>query len=881
QPVLSAAGTTRNLTVQSGVILNLQSSALNVNGDLSAPSATSFISSGGALNLLGSGRTLGGTLGSALPVNVSGSYTLTGRTVVGNLSVTGATGSLTVGGQTLAITGNLSTTGSGVITMTNVLDSVIVTGNATFGGGSESGLLTAGVLSVGGSFSQLAGGSAARFEASGTHRTVLTGASTTVNIQTSGNTPGTSHFQELTWAGGGTMNLGTLTYVLGQMTVNAAGTISGVTFTQSLHVGNLANTGVLTFLNAQPWIETNAPVPVALSNLTFTVSGVNALYIRHPGLPAGGKLTIDNVTFTNVPSPPFTYIDVGDTNPLDGNLVVVDVTNSSPAASTLVTLANGATVNWPPVAPVATWNGTNDNNWDNPLNWSTGAVPGPSDDVIVPANTPNDPVAGSISTRDLTVQAGATLTAGDHTFNVAGDLDAAGTIGGAGACCNVYMTGVGVTARGNLDGFSLDVAAGAVVTLNGRVTMSGGASVNIAGTLILGGHTLAAVGISTTGAGVLTMTNTLDSLLVSGSANFDGGSTAGTLTAGVILMNTATGATFSQGRTVSDASFAPTGSHKVVLAAAGSIDLSMMSANIGSHFNILDISAQAAGLSISSAIQVNGLFISTPGASPPVINGGDNRLSVGGGTQVTGLTLDNTPLIINGGTSFQFDNVRLQNMSGSASQISGSLPGFATPLVFNGLVFSGPPPTTGFYVDLADSDNPSPDTLVVNLVNPTPANPGTFARGTNGAVINWPAASPAITWTGALNNDWSNPGNWSGGVRPTASDNVIVGPTAIPPVLTQNEVVASLTVQFTASLDLGPFSLVVVGDMNNLGTVTATPGVGGLSLAGTGASTLRGSFNTLVVVTGTYSLIGRTTAQHLMVIGASGDLNLSGQTLAV
>src|SRR5690606_32609963 len=153
QPIMSAAGVTRNLTVQTGALLSLNSFTLTVNGDVSAPGATSFIGGGGTLALAGTAKTIGGTLSSALPVSVTGSYSLSARTVIANLTVSG-TGDIAANGNTLVVGAALNTTGSGTITMTNPLDSVLVTGAGIFGGGFTGGKLTEGYLKIGGSFNQ-------------------------------------------------------------------------------------------------------------------------------------------------------------------------------------------------------------------------------------------------------------------------------------------------------------------------------------------------------------------------------------------------------------------------------------------------------------------------------------------------------------------------------------------------------------------------------------------------------------------------------------------------------------------------------------------------------------------------------------------------------
>ncbi|MCD4696098.1 MAG: T9SS type A sorting domain-containing protein [Bacteroidales bacterium] len=74
-----------------------------------------------------------------------------------------------------------------------------------------------------------------------------------------------------------------------------------------------------------------------------------------------------------------------------------------------LTLNSGST--GPPPIAAYTWNGTVDNDWDYPFNWTPNGVPTPTDEVIIPAGTPNDPVIfGSAATFDLVVNAGAILT---------------------------------------------------------------------------------------------------------------------------------------------------------------------------------------------------------------------------------------------------------------------------------------------------------------------------------------------------------------------------------------------------------------------------------------------------------------------------------------
>ena len=90
--------------------------------------------------------------------------------------------------------------------MLNPADALGIGGNASFDGGRELDSLTAGLITIGGNFTQTATTSGDSYHPSGSHVTVLTGVSPTVTFATPGDVPGTSHFQELAWSGGGTLH---------------------------------------------------------------------------------------------------------------------------------------------------------------------------------------------------------------------------------------------------------------------------------------------------------------------------------------------------------------------------------------------------------------------------------------------------------------------------------------------------------------------------------------------------------------------------------------------------------------------------------------------------------------------------------------------------
>jgi hypothetical protein len=89
--------------------------------------------------------------------------------------------------------------------MTNTADRVIVSGDAVFGGGNETGLLSAGELHVAGGFNVAQQTTAFSFVASGTDWTRMTGS--TLQTVTFCRTANTSGFQNLDLSGSAGINI--------------------------------------------------------------------------------------------------------------------------------------------------------------------------------------------------------------------------------------------------------------------------------------------------------------------------------------------------------------------------------------------------------------------------------------------------------------------------------------------------------------------------------------------------------------------------------------------------------------------------------------------------------------------------------------------------
>jgi hypothetical protein len=152
-PALSANITVAGLTLAAGAQLNTNGFTVDITGNLDA--GTTIIG-GGTVNLTGTGTMKGVVVGN---VNVTGTYTVTAAdSVNGNLTV-GTGGALTIGGAGLVgVSGNFSTTGTGTLAMSSGTSQLLVWGSASFGGGSETGLITDGLIQLAGNLSGTSGG---------------------------------------------------------------------------------------------------------------------------------------------------------------------------------------------------------------------------------------------------------------------------------------------------------------------------------------------------------------------------------------------------------------------------------------------------------------------------------------------------------------------------------------------------------------------------------------------------------------------------------------------------------------------------------------------------------------------------------------------------
>ena len=255
---------------------------------------------------------------------------------------------------------------------------------------------------------------------------------------------------------------------------------------------------------AQPTVSLSvSPTPLCAGNTaTFTAAytggnGTPAYTWSGPGITGA---TATGATAAYSIAPPGTATDV----------YTVSVSFSDASCNTT---ANTATI-----TPTLNnqWQGTTSTDWNATNNWTCGAVPTASNDVIIPAIAsytfaPAIPT-GTFSIHSLSLSAGTSLTLGSGaTLSMGGDLVNNGTIAGDGV---IYLNGAAplLSGNGSVSNMTLDNTAGATIGNSGD-------TVGITGTLLLN-------------AGTLTTNDRL--MLISGAS---GNGNIGTITGGSISGN--------------------------------------------------------------------------------------------------------------------------------------------------------------------------------------------------------------------------------------------------------------------------------------------------------------------------------------------------------
>ena len=354
---------------------------------------------------------------------LSSAVTVTGpTTATGNVTVTGAGAALDLNGQQMVVqSGAFATQGGGVLNMVNAVDSLGVNGNATFGGGDETGRLTAGRMSVTGNFTQSSG--TTTFVGTGSHTLFLNGSGPQA---LSFSSPGfaASHFQNVIIANtaGGVRTTSDL-YSSG-----TTGVVPGVPrilagsgnslFTTILNVHNFTFDNLL--------INFAGSTVVSFDSVTFQNYAATAtpLTIVHPGSVAPLAFDVSQVPGrplrpASTSAPPTTTRRRGAAHDQCDRQQPDD--RRPPSSS----VAGGAVVNWPSSSAL-TWTGAASTDWSVAGNWNPARVPTSVDPVTIPAAAQSPALTARAVAQRVTITGGNLDLAG-HTLEVFGDFATAGT----------------------------------------------------------------------------------------------------------------------------------------------------------------------------------------------------------------------------------------------------------------------------------------------------------------------------------------------------------------------------------------------------------------------------------------------------------------------
>jgi len=189
QPALPAVDTfrVRDLTLLAGANFNLNFRTLTIaGGALNGAGGTTNTSFGGVLRLTGA-ATLRGHITAAVQVQGGNVVSLSDSARVASLEVSGTSTVFDLAGHRLVATSTgtgVNVLNAGLLRMNNAADTLDIAGNLFLQGtaAAQAGNLTAGTLIVRGNISD-----GARYEASGTHRTVFLGNVVTVATQSVSN----------------------------------------------------------------------------------------------------------------------------------------------------------------------------------------------------------------------------------------------------------------------------------------------------------------------------------------------------------------------------------------------------------------------------------------------------------------------------------------------------------------------------------------------------------------------------------------------------------------------------------------------------------------------------------------------------------------------
>ena len=126
------------------------------------------------------------------------------------------------------------------------------------------------------------------------------------------------------------------------------------------------------------------------------------------------------------------------------------------------------------------WISISSGDWDNPSNWSTGKVPGPSNDVVINVSGASPTItidSGTQSVNSLTAADPLVISGGSLTLAADSEIDGSFTYSDSGTLTTdgtLTLKGATTWSAGTFAGTgTIDNASGATLTISGSVSLTG------------------------------------------------------------------------------------------------------------------------------------------------------------------------------------------------------------------------------------------------------------------------------------------------------------------------------------------------------------------------------------------------------------------------
>ncbi len=677
-----------------------------------------------------------------------------------------------------------------------------------FDGADATGALVLGNFRLRGDFTQLATTSSTSF-VPGPNFFVALDSVGTISFAT----PGPSRFSQVTLAQFGPdrtllsdVEVANTFYVTSPTGATLRSAVPGAGGARRLTMGSASLNEALTTRNVQlrllgsGFAEAAAPLTFA----DFDPDVVQFEIVRD-----SGAIDLFDPTFTTTPSANGRYLRVIDSNVGDAlNLTVNIVGSPTPTFHNGYAEAQAPAVlnGWGQSAEFRWTGGATDSDWNNPANWSGGAVPAATDSVFVPGALLYNPLIPDGTTLRALVSArteGPISAAGALTITERLSVPTLGgiTCGGALAFTNPSTP---MQVRGRVTCFTR-ILDGTLTVSDTLGIFENDLQVEGTATFDMGSGVASVDGqFSTLGAARLRMQDAAASLGLNSGASFGGGSTAGLLTAGLLEI----GGNFTQNGDAE--SFAASGTHATVFRGSGTQQATFAAPGLGagtSHFAHVALGAEV-GLQLNSDAYASGQLRDGPGSGRMLTTSSAAVLVTGGASFTSANLVGVRWEIRDGSTVDALSGIAFQSMDPTVAQLS--VIRSAGTVTADNLDFDTPP-TSGVYILVSDPDGAANGSSVLALSSMVPAVHSGFISQQNTATITgWPVVA-AETWTGAVDSDWANVGNWSAGVVPDQSTDVSIPVTANGPVISDQRAVRNLTIATGATLTLFENDTLTVG----------------------------------------------------------------------